>query len=138
MSKKKPPLDLADENAERSKYAGLTQEEIAKAASAIRTQKQKSAEVSGTLSGKLDVFEKAGGHKAALKVAERVTGMEPDECADWMRAFQAYFDALGGNDQLDMFEQMNEQDANAASIDAASKATAATPSAGAEPGATVQ
>ena len=128
---KKVPLDLADEQAEREKFAGLTKDEIETAASAIRTQKQKASEASGSLSGKLDVFEKAGGHKSALKAAEKIAAMEPAECADWMRAFNAYFDALGGNDQLDMFVQASEQDLNAASIDQASKAAA--PQVGAEP-----
>lgn len=122
MAKEKnPPMDVEEENAEREQYGGLLKAEIESAASAIRTQKQKSSEVSGTLSGKMEIFEKKGGHKSALKAAERVTGMEPAECADWMRAFNIYFDALGGNDQLDMIDQQIEQDKNAASINSAEK-----------------
>lgn len=121
-------MDVDEEKAERKKFNGLLKSEIEAAASAIRTQKQKAAEVSGTLSGKLEVFEKLGGHKSALKTAERVAGMEPSECADWKRAFDAYFEALGGNDQLDMFEKQKETEANAASVAQASKPqTAAEP-----------
>lgn len=114
-------MDLEEENEERSKYGGMLKEEIQQAASAIRTQKEKSAQVSGDLSGKLEIFVKKGGHKSALKMAERIAGMEPADCADFMRAFDAYFDALGGNDQLDMFTQMDEQDKNAYSISVATK-----------------
>ena len=121
MAKKAPPLDLEEETAEREQFNGMLKDEITAAASAIRTQKQKSSEVSGTLSGKLDIFEKKGGHKSALKVAVSVTSMESAECADWMRAFQAYFAALGGNDQIDMFEQANENMLNDESIAVASK-----------------
>ena len=121
MAKKAPPLDLEEETAEREQFNGMLKDEITAAASAIRTQKQKSSEVSGTLSGKLDIFEKKGGHKSALKVAVSVTSMESAECADWMRAFQAYFAALGGNDQIDMFEQANENMLNEESIAVASK-----------------
>jgi hypothetical protein len=148
------PLDVEEETALRAKYAGLIPDEITTAASAIRTQKAKSSEISGTLSGKLDVFEKKGGHKSALKHAERVADMESAECADYMRAFLAYFDALGGNDQLDMFVQSKEKEANAASVTIASKSAeppkrkaktatetivgAHAPKQGAEPTATVQ
>lgn len=120
MTKKEPKLDLDAEKEERAKYAGLLKSEIETAASAIRTQKQKSSELSGDLSGKLGVFEKKGGHKSALKTAERIAAMEPADCADWMRAFNAYFDALGGNDQVDMFVQIEEQNKNFDTIVAAS------------------
>lgn len=121
MAKKSPPLDLEEENAEREKYAGMTKEEILEAASSVRTQKRKSAELSGDLSGKLEIFTKKGGHKSALKQAEKIADMEPAECADWMRAFLAYFDALGGNDQLDMFESQREQSLNAENVETISK-----------------
>lgn len=117
----KVPLDLAEEDTERTKYSGLTKNEIETAASAIRTQQSKSSELSGTLSGVLGVFEKQGGHKAALKAASRVTSMEPAECADFMRSFMAYFDALGGNDQVDMFDQASEADMNKENIAIVSK-----------------
>jgi hypothetical protein len=115
------PLDVDEENEERAKYAGLLQDEILVAASAIRTQKEKSSEIAGTLSGKLGVFEKKGGHKSALKTATMVCDKEPAELQDWMRSFLAYVDALGGNDQMDMIDQLTEQDKNAASVDVATK-----------------
>lgn len=131
MSKKPAPLDLADEDAERAKFAGMTKGEIETAVGALRLQKSKSSQLSGTLSGKLGVFESQGGHKAALKMAERLTGMEPAECADFMRSFIAYFDALGGNEQIDMFDQASEKTLNEDSISVASNG--AQPETGAEP-----
>lgn len=119
---KTPPMDLEEETAERAKYAGMTKQEIEDAASAVRSQKQKSAELSGDLSGKLEIFTKKGGHKSALKKAEQVAGMEAAECADWMRAFLAYFDALGGNNQLDMFDSQNEMELNHDNVKALSSA----------------
>jgi len=131
---KKAPLDIDEEAAEREKYCGLLQEEIHAARSAINTQKQKSSEASGDLSGKLEVFENRGGHKSAVKAAVKVTNMEPLECADWMRAFMAYFDALGGNDQIDMFDQANTNDQNMVSVSVASKVVnMAEPATGEEP-----
>lgn len=132
MMAKTKPMDIDEEKEERAR-CGMLKKEIEKAASAIRTQKQKSSELSGDLSGKLNVFEKQGGHKSALKTAERIAAMEPTECADWMRAFNSYFDALGGNDQLDMFVQMEEQDKNNISISVATKQAAAMPQRGEEP-----
>lgn len=127
-------LDVDVENEERAKYAGMLKAEIKTAASAIRTQKAKSSELSGTLSGKLGIFEKQGGHKSALKTAVKVTNMEPAECADWMRSFLGYFDALGGNDQIDMFDQQAENEKRLDGLASVSKPKKAE----AEPSATVQ
>lgn len=138
MATKNTPLDLEDEQKERAKYAGMLKEEIEFAASAVRTQQTKSAQIAGDLSGKLEIFEKKTGHKSALKTAVMVCNKEDADIADWMRSFLAYVDALGGNAQIDMFEQQKEQELNADSVEIASKsatvaASANPPSNGAEP-----
>lgn len=125
-------LTVDEENAEKAKYAGMLKSDIISAASAIATHKTKSAELSGDLSGKLTVFDKKGGHKKALKLAQAICSMEPTEVADFIRAFDAYFDALGGNAQLDMFTQDDEKRKNADSVAVASKTVVAKPSMGLE------
>lgn len=135
---KNPKMTVDEENEQKAVYGGMLKEHILAADSAIGKQKQESAEISGDLSAALGVFEQRGGHKPALKAAAKCARMEPAEFADYFRAFLGYGFALGflSEDgkpaQLDMLEQEQEQERNAASIDAATLA-AAKPSMGAEP-----
>lgn len=122
MSEEQPPLEVDEENEERANFAGMSKDEIKVANTAIREQKSKSAKLSGDLSAKLEVFEKKGGHKSAMKTAAKVADMESKEGQDWVRSFLAYIDALGVNDQADLVEHLEEQDRNQASIDAATVA----------------
>lgn len=143
MDKKEIPLTLDEEKAEKAKYAGMTAKQIAAADTAIGKQQAESAEISGTLSGALILFEKQGGRKDAIKAVSRWTRMEPADFADFWRAVEGYGKALGlfGEDgkpaQLDLLEQQEEQQKNADSIDAATasvnKAATASPKMGAEP-----
>jgi hypothetical protein len=131
MSKKPRPLDLEEEKAEKAKFGGMTKAQIEAARSAIETQKAKAAQVSGDLSAKLEIFEKAGGHKKAMKWAAMLAGMEPAEAADLWRALVGYSTALGVFDQIDMFDQQQEKELNAESIAIAS--SQGQPEVGAEP-----
>ena len=126
---KKLPLDVDDEKTERARFAGMTKAEIEVAASAIGTHREKSAQLSGDLSAKMDNFEKKGGLKKAMKLAKTVANMEPAQQKDFIRCFLAYCDALGVNEQIEMFEQNQKNTLNDASIAAASSA----PKMGAEP-----
>lgn len=121
MSKKVPPLTLDDENEERAKFGGMLKSEVLAAASAIAVQKEKSAQASGDLSGKLTVFEKAGGNKAALKMASTLSNLEPAEFADRWRCIVGYLEALGAFAQIDMIDQLKERDLQADTIAIASK-----------------
>ena len=114
------PLNLDEESVEKSRFAGMLKRDIEAAASAVAAHKAKSAELSGDLSAKLENFVNKGGHKSALKAAEKIAGMEAAEAQDWMRSFQAYCDALGVNDQIDMFEQEHQNNLNMSTIAAAS------------------
>lgn len=94
MSKKSKiqeiPLNLDEESVEKSRFAGMLKRDIEAAASAVAAHKAKSAELSGDLSAKLENFVNKGGHKSALKAAEKLAGMESAEAQDWLRSFQAY------------------------------------------------
>lgn len=121
MAKKERPLDLEEEKAEKAKYGGMTKAQIEAARSAIETQKAKAATASGDLSAKLEVFEKAGGHKKAMKWAAVLADMESADQADLWRALVGYATALGVFDQIDMFDQQKEKELNAESIAIASQ-----------------
>lgn len=128
MSKKSQTLTLDQENEEKARYGGVLKNDILSAASAIGSQKEKSAQASGDLSGKLEVFEKKGGHKKAIKWAKAMTDMEPHEGQDFFRLLKCYLDALGFHEQGDMIDQMNEMELRDSSVALASK-----PQQGAEP-----
>lgn len=128
MSKNRS-LTLDEEQDERAQYAGMLKAEIQVAATSIGEAKEKAAKISGDLSAKLENFEDKGGHKKALKWAKTVADMEPAIAQDFLRCFMGYCDALGVNDQIDMFVQQMENDRNADSIAIASSG----PSYGSEP-----
>lgn len=115
------PLTIDDETEERSKFGGMTKSEIMAAASAIRTQKEKSSSAAGDLSGKLTVFEKAGGNKKGIKLAASLADLEPADFADLWRTLVGYLEALGAFSQIDMIDQLREQELNADTISAVSK-----------------
>lgn len=125
---KNAPLTLDEENEEKAKFGGMLKEQILAAASAIATQKEKAAQIAGDLSGKLTVFEKAGGNKWAVKTAKRLSNLEPAEFADDWRCLVGYLEAMGAFAQLDMIDQIRERDLNSDTIAVASK-----PSFAAEP-----
>jgi hypothetical protein len=129
MAKKERPLDLEEEKAEKAQFGGMTKAQIESARSAIETQKAKSATISGDLSAKLELFEKAGGHKAAMKTAARLASMEPQAAADYWRSLNGYAKALGVFDQIDMFEQEAQTQRDAETLAIVSSA----PQQGAEP-----
>jgi len=128
---KKIPLNLDEEQAERAKYGGLLREDILKTAEEIGIAKEKSAKVQGDLSDDLQKFEDKGGNKKALKWAKQVADMEAATAQDFWRCLVGYATALGVFDQIDMFTQEQENNANAATIAAAS---AGKPKIGAEAG----
>jgi len=143
MAKKEIPLTLDEEKIEKAKFAGMLSKQIAAADTAIGKQQAESAEISGNLSGALNLFEKQGGRKDAIKMVSRCLRMEPADFADFWRAVAGYGLALGlfGEDgkpaQMDLLEQQEDQQKNADNIDAAtasaSKPVVASPSMGAEP-----
>lgn len=127
---KETALTLDEENAEKARFGGVLLKDLQRADSAIVKQKTKAAELSGDLAAAMDLFQKQGGRKDALKDVSSMLRMEPSDFADYWRAFIGYGIALGlfGEDgqpaQLDMLEQNQEQERNAASIDAATVAAA--------------
>lgn len=128
MAKKPIPLDVDEEAQERAKFGGMTKAEISAVRSAIATQKEKSATASGDLSAKLEIFEKKGGNKRGMKKAASFLSQESDKAMDEYRAMNAYLEAEGFFDQMDMLDQESERQKNADSI-----AIASQPAEGAEP-----
>lgn len=130
MAKKTPPLNLEEEEAEKAKFAGMLKEHILTADAAIGKQKAESSEISGTLGGAMNLFEKRGGRKDAMRLAAKCSRMEPADFADFFRTFVGYGKALGvfAEDgtpaQADMVDQLEEQQKNADSIGAANVAAA--------------
>jgi len=115
------PLTIDDETEERQKFGGMTKAEIDAAAQAIGTQKRASSEAAGNLSAKLDIFEKQGGNKKAIKVAKNLADLEPADFADLWRTLVGYLEALGAFSQIDMIDQLREQELNGDTISAVSK-----------------
>lgn len=128
MSKKNSPLTLVEENEEKQKFAGMLKADLEAAASAIRTQKSKSAVLSGDLSAKLENFENKKGNKKAVKLATWLADSEPAVAADFLRCLEGYCQGLGVFDQIDMFDQERDNQLKLESVAIASK-----PAEGAEP-----
>ena len=86
----------------------------------IETAKAETAATREWLNEALDAGEEAGIHKAALKLAVKVKAMEPLKAQAFTRAFAAYCDVLGVDDQLDMLAQQQQRERDDAATAAAS------------------
>lgn len=129
MSKKNERLDADEEAAERKRYAGKTKSEVEAMFTAINLQSEKSAEAAGSLSGKFTNFERTQGNKRAMKIAAMIGNLaDAASQQDFLRCLLGYVDALGVNNQIDLFNQEAKDAANAQSVERASK-----PQTGAEP-----
>ena len=63
-----------------------------------------------------------GINNEALKLCLKLKKQDASKTADFLRAFDAYSDAMGIRSQMDMIDQANANEANAESIEKASAA----------------
>ncbi len=120
--KQEERLDLDEENDEKAKYAGMLRADITATAEFLSDAVAKKAKINGDISARLENFEKKGGNKRMMKWALALANMTDSEKAASWRQLKAYSSALGVFDQMDLFEQESKNQANAASIAAASAA----------------
>jgi len=122
-------MTVDEENAEKAIYGGVLLQDIQDIASSIKSQQEASKSASGYLSRAKELFKKKGGNLKGMLRAVRDLNRDIADVMDEQRSYQIYFRALGGQEQIDMFDQEMETMRNGDSINAASVAL---PSAGAE------
>lgn len=126
-------MTVDEENEQKALYGGVLLSDIQDIASAVRSQEEKSQSASGVLSRAKELFKKKGGNIRGMMRALKDLKRDMADVMDEQRTYEIYFRALGGQEQIDMFDQEMEQRKNADSIESATVAAkAASPQTGME------
>lgn len=98
------PGETAEQKPVKGNQGGVTNDKIKHIASTIETARAHAKDYMDSANESVKAFGEDGGDKAAIRMATKLSRMEPQDFAAYWRNLEHYFDVLGLFDQRDMFE----------------------------------